>query len=92
MASKITTNGEQKIWENSSRIAVLETVFADMKQDISDIRNNHLVHIQASMDSLDKKFPVLANDVATIKKFVYGAISVILLAVAGAVVRLVFRV
>lgn len=55
-------NDIQKIWENSSRISVLETIFKDMKDDLHEIKTNHLVHLAGDIQSIKESLTKLKID------------------------------
>ena len=44
-------NGEYKL-SNEKRITTLEQSYISLKEDIAEIKNNHLAHLESKMDRI----------------------------------------
>ena len=75
----------------NERIAVLEAQFGFISKILDSIQNNDLKHLRIILENIEKKIPVLTNDVRLIKGIVYGAVGIILLTFLGAMIALVTR-
>lgn len=62
MKNKMTTKTEQ----NSIDIAVLKTKVDGVQDDVKTIMTNHLPHIQAKLDTIDKKLAYWTGGMAAI--------------------------
>lgn len=68
------------------RVACLEMSVKGMEQDISSIKTNHLPHIQAGVDGLDKKVQDMRNTLSY-----YAGMGVVIVTVLNIIVSVVLK-
>lgn len=93
----LETNGkhtEHRLTVVEQKCQMLEDSLEEINGKIDEILNNHLKHIQDSLNTLDecfsKKF-ISVERFKPVEKIVYGAIGVILTAVLIAIITLIIE-